>query len=120
MLLPDAMKWNDDKPGCEYLIPELAEREARIRRAFLPSGMEYDSREYWQYLRLQNEAERTRESLQMTQLMFEEVQAEIKTEHPDRSERLLKIEFVARMYGPTLAEHFRRHVKEKGIYVHSH
>lgn len=117
---PDDMKWNDDLSGNEFRIADLGEREARIRRAFLPPSIEYDSPEYWAHLRSMTKAERMRQSFEMSEMMFEDVRAEIKAEHPQWSEREQKIEFVARMYGPILAEHFQRHVKAKGIYVHSH
>lgn len=111
---------SEDLPGNEFRIADLNEREARIQRAFLPAGVEYDSCEYWEHLRAMTKAERIRQSCQMTQMLFEEVQAEIKAEHPDWGERQQRIEFVARMYGPILAGHFRRYVEAKGIYVDSH
>jgi hypothetical protein len=53
-----------------------------------------------------SKAEAWNESTLMTEMLFREVREEIESEHPDWDERELKTEFVARMYGPTLAGHF--------------
>ena len=59
------------------------------------------------------------DGLKMTEMFFNEVREEIKIELPKWNESEQKIEFVARMYGPTLAEGFRRDLEKKKIYGNS-
>ena len=47
----EPVKWNDDEPGNEWRMPDLAEREARIRRAVIPQEIELDTPEYWEWMR---------------------------------------------------------------------
>jgi len=109
----DEVKWNDDEPGNEWRMPDLAEREARIRRAVFPPGIEYDSPKYWDWMRRMTKAEGCRLSRLMTSMLFNEVRLEIEAEHPDWSELDKKVEFCARMYGPTLAGHLRRWMEKR-------
>jgi len=106
---PSSMKWNDDEPGNEYRIADLDERQAHIQRAVLPPDIEFDSPAFWERIRRMTKAEKLHESQTMTSMLFKEVRSEIKTEHPDWNEKEQRIEFVARMYGPTLAARLRDH-----------
>jgi hypothetical protein len=112
-------QWNDDRPGNEFRIADLSEREARIRQKFLPAEIELNSDEYWEYMHGLSKAEKWRQSGAMTKMLFDKVRAEIRAEHLGWSGQERKIEFVARMYGPTLAEGFRRDLEKKKLYGNS-
>jgi hypothetical protein len=111
------MKWNDDVPGCEYRIADYEARGDRIQRAAMGDDMGSDA--FWERLRAMSRAERWRLSNLMTQMFFDEVRAEIEAEHPQASEQDRKVEFVARMYGPSLAGHYRRHLEKRESNVNS-
>ena len=115
MMSEAEVKWNDDGPGGEWRMPDLAEREARIRRAVVPSEIELDSPEYWDWMRGLGRGEAWNVSQTMTAMLFNEVHAEIEAEHPEWSVLDKKVEFCARMYGPTLAGHLRRWMEKEAI-----
>jgi hypothetical protein len=95
-------------------MPDLADREARIRRSVTPQEIELDTPEYWEWMRGLGKGEAYRLSARMTTMLCDDVHGEIAVDHPDWDDKERKIEFVKRMYGPTLAGHLRRWMdKEK-------
>ena len=110
-----ATKWNDDEPGCEFRINGYEERGDRIQREVIweKLGVEVGSAESWKLMRAMSGGERFALGANMTRRFFAEVRAEIVAEHPTWNETERKIAFVARMYGPTLADHFRRSLEER-------
>jgi len=58
-------------------------------------------------------AEKFALSNEVTMRFFREVQDKIVSEHPDFDEDERRTEFVARMYGPTLGERYRRYLKNR-------
>ncbi|HVF09609.1 MAG TPA: hypothetical protein VNA16_02345 [Abditibacteriaceae bacterium] len=115
---PEMEKWNDDVPGCEHRIADLAEREAHVRRAVLPPDVEFNSPAYWERMRRMTRKEAWRENAIMTSMLFDEVRAETKADHPHWNQQKQNIELVARMYGPTLAGRYRRYMEKRSTNEH--
>ncbi|HEY0076320.1 MAG TPA: hypothetical protein VGB77_19635 [Abditibacteriaceae bacterium] len=109
----EPIRWNDDEPGNEFRIADYSERSARIQRLFLPPNIEFDSEEYWGYMRNLTPVQRFQQSSEMTEFFVNEVHAEILADYPDWDDKSRKIEFVRRMYGPTLAGHLQRWMEKR-------
>lgn len=106
---------NDDIPGREYRIADYEARNERIQRAVLAERMKIAPQEVAldDLLFRFNRAEKFALSNEVTMRFFREVQDKIAAEHPDFDEDERRAEFVARMYGPTLGERYRRYLKSR-------